>query len=40
LARLAARAVRAKDAHLSVPLNHQQEIFGALAAAFDKRPSN
>jgi pimeloyl-ACP methyl ester carboxylesterase len=29
-----------KDAHLSVPLNHQQDIFGALAAAFDKRPSN
>jgi pimeloyl-ACP methyl ester carboxylesterase len=27
-----------KDAHLSVPLNHQEEIFGALAAAFgDKR---
>ena len=24
----------AGDAHLSVPLNHQQEIFGALAAAF------
>jgi pimeloyl-ACP methyl ester carboxylesterase len=24
----------AKDAHLSVPLNHQEEIFGALAAAF------
>jgi pimeloyl-ACP methyl ester carboxylesterase len=27
----------AEDAHLSVPLNHQQEIFGALAAALDDR---
>jgi pimeloyl-ACP methyl ester carboxylesterase len=28
-----------KDAHLSVPLNHQAEIFGALAAAFSDGPS-
>jgi pimeloyl-ACP methyl ester carboxylesterase len=30
----------AEDAHLSVPLNHQEEILGALAAAFDDGPPN
>ncbi len=30
----------AKDAHLSVPLNHQEEILGALAAAFGDGPPN
>lgn len=28
----------AADAHLSVPLNHQEEILGALGAALDQRP--
>ena len=30
----------AEDAHLSVPLNHQEEILGALAAAFGDGPPN
>jgi pimeloyl-ACP methyl ester carboxylesterase len=29
-----------EDAHLSVPLNHQEEILGALAAAFGDGPPN
>ena len=29
----------AEDAHLSVPLNHQEEIFGALATALSEAPN-
>ena len=31
-------AFYAEDGHLSVPLNHHEEIFGALAAAFGDGP--